>query len=235
MEYLDRQRFTMLTRKIIRLFERKSRVAITDRTDATKRKLTAMQLIEKSYADSWHRDKVAGHPICTQMRNATSADAYSLTHGGEVWTTDVKGRIIKGRAFYNINNMWWVVLNRYERVNRANFELFVGQPDRLREKRNHRLRVKSIERAMRAAAANGDTARAEVLKRLRLGGGEPCRIWSRKEKAYYGTGFSGYQTSRAEAGIYTREEAENECRRVPHILSLETPDGLRLTFEGEAA
>lgn len=235
MEYLDQKRFEILTQKIIRLFQRKSDLNVTDKTAVTKRKMTAIQRIEMGYAASWHSDKTLGRPICKQMRNATSADALSLTHGCDVWTTDPKGRVVKGQAFYNINNMWWVVLDQYHLTNKASFELFVIQPDDLRNKRNHRQRIRSIERAWRAAVAAENTTQARLLEGLRVGDSATCRIWSRKNEAYYATDRCGYTPTRALAGIYRRDEAEKECRRVPHILSLELPDGLRLTFEGQAA
>ena len=234
MSYLDRQRFLLERRKICAWL---TSIADVTEHEGTQRKdfRLANDFISAQYANSWHSDKTLGRPICTQSRNAKSADGETIEHASTVWFRGRDGRWRRGTAYYNINNMWWVVQNKFEFRNMAAFELHCRQPLNLRDKRHERARRLRLESEISKAIHASNYVRAEALTRILFGDQAPHFIWSRKRDAYYAPLSSGYSSNILHAGRYSRSEAEAECRRVPHILEMVCPDGERIRFDGEAA
>lgn len=230
LDYLDRLRVQLLERLIIAWLGRRAVVKVT----RTERPRLAMDRIAKDYAESWHTDKALGRPSWRSDCNRRSADGLLIEHGQIVWTMDRKGRVVRGRAFYNINNMWWVVLAKDHLTNKACFEIYVEQPEDLRRKRNGRERRRRLEAQIAAAVMASDFRRAETLTRIAFEDRPVWRIWSRKNDCFYGPQYSGYTSDANQAGRYTREEAMREVRRVPHILHAIGPDGRREDFIKEA-
>lgn len=231
MVFLDRVRLELETRKILDWLRERATVNVSGgdgRRGAGPGEITALEYVERSWASSWHSDKTLGRPVCSQTYNAKSGDGDLIEHGATVWTTDRKGRICRGTALYNINNMWWVVTDRYGLQNKGSFEIFARQPERLRVKRNERPRRARLEGELAAAIRCCDFRRAELLKNIIFGTAPTYGIWSRKESAYYRPNRSGYTTDALSAGRYTWDEATAEVRRVPDILSLVMPDGRRV-------
>ncbi|WP_018516446.1 hypothetical protein [Rhizobium leguminosarum] len=231
MRHLDRLRVELEFRRIGAWLETVASVKISRSDDQA---LPPMKRIEKSYAESWHKDKDLGRPVCRYDYNGTSKDGARLEHGQTVWFPDHKGRIIRGTAFYNINNMWWVVAGG-KLFNESCHTLFATQPDRLRIKRNEGARRSRMERELSIAVERMDFQRAQVLKHIIFGGEQTFMIWSRGNGAYYRSQYAGYTTDRIAAGKYTRAEAEAECRRVPHELEMVCPDGSHVRFDRSAA
>lgn len=238
LRYLDRLRVVLEFRRIEAWLRTFCAVTVTDRNltiRVGRGGLTALEAIEANYATSWHSDKALGRPICWSDYNAKSSDGALIEHGATVWFKDHGGRIGRGTAYYHINNMWWVVSGRWARRNLGSHEIFVHQPADLRRKRNDRLRRERLERELARAIRLSNFRRAETLTRILFGDQPTFRIWARDNSAYYRANYSGYTTDTIAAGRYTREEAERECRRVPHELEMESPDGRRTRFDREAA
>lgn len=231
MPFLDQKRFYLERTRVIDWVQEHCEVSVTN---SREKGLTADQRIAKYYAESWHSDKELGRPLCSYDYNCKSADGGKVEHGQTVWFAGQDGRIRRGQGFYHINNMWWVKVSHFELCNLACFELYVSQPEDLRTKRNARMRRKRLEALLSAAVRRSDYKRADQLQRIIFGGEEVYRIWSRKNDCFYAAGFSGYTSDGISAGRYTRAEAEAECRRVPHILTLVAPDGTHIRFD-EAA
>lgn len=227
LEYLDRLRVELLERKIIAWLGKRAEVAVKR---PNRRHMPAMDQIAKSYAESWHRDEALGRPACHGDYNATAADGAIIQHGQIVWVKAEKGRILRGRAFYNLNNMWWVVLAKDRLTNKACFEIYTSPPEDLRRKRNESTRRERLEGELAAAVRASDFRRAELLNKIIFAGEPVWRIWSRKHDCYYRPQYSGYTSDANSAGRYTRAEAEREVRRVPHILHAIGPDGRREDF-----
>jgi len=234
MPYLDQKRFLLERQKIIDWLTGECRATIT-RPVNRKSHRAALDYIAAQYAESWHSDRDLGRPVCTCASNARSADGGAVTHGCTVWFRGHDGRWRRGQALYNINNMWWVVENRFSWRNLACFELHVEQPADLREKRDDRSRRRALERELKRALQASNYARADVVNHILFGDDAPHFIWSRKNDAYYGTDYCGYTSSQLQAGRYSRAEAEAECRRVPHILEMVCPNGNRVRFDQEVA
>jgi hypothetical protein len=92
-----------------------------------------------------------------------------------------------------------------------------------------------LERELADSIEQMDFSRAQILKTIIFGDEQTFMIWARDNEAYYRAQYSGYTTDRISAGKYTREEAEAECRRVPHELSMVCPDGSHVRFDRSAA
>lgn len=230
MPYLDQKRFLLERQKIIDWLTGKSSVTIT-RPVNRETYSTARDYIAAQYAKSWHSDKDIGRPICKYATNARAADGGTVAHGCTVWFRGDDGRWRRGQAFYNINNMWWVVENQSSWRNLACFELCLNQPADIREKRNEKSRRRALERELKFALQASNYTRAKVINQILFGDDAPHFIWSRKNNAYYGTYYCGYTKSHLLAGRYTRAEAEAECRRVPHILEMVCPNGERVRYD----
>lgn len=131
--------------------------------------LTALEWIEQDYRNCYHYNQELGRRGGDEYAfNSKSADGGKVTHGAKVYTTDYNGRIIVGTAYYNINNMWWVVSGKYGLRNKASFEIYTSHPGDLKRKRNDRTRLNRLESEMKKAVAVMDFKRADALKPLLL-------------------------------------------------------------------
>jgi hypothetical protein len=231
MSHMDSLRVELEYRRVIAWLETIAPIKV-DRTP--QRDMPAMERIARGYAESWHSDKALGRPVCKSAGNAKSGDGQQLEHGQTVWFPDRKGRIVRGTAYYNINNMWWVVAGG-KLFNEGCHSLLTAIPHDLRVKRNGRARRNALERQLAQAIERMDFARAQTIKTVLFGGEETFLIWARDHNAYYRSQYAGYTTDRIQAGKYTRAEAERECRRVPDELEMVCPDGSHVRFPARAA
>lgn len=231
MEYLDRLRVRLEFRRTVEWLE--TLAPVTVKADAPE-SMPALERIERRYRESWHSDKNLGRPVCKYAYNGTSKDGQRIEHAATVWYADCKGRIGRGTAYYNINNMWWVTPNQFELVNLSSGEIYTAPPQNLRVKRNERQRRARLEGELAAAVRRMDFRRAETLRNILFGSEQIYLIWHREHSAYYRPDYCGYTTDTISAGKYTREEAEREVRRVSHLLEAIGPDGERIRFEAAA-
>jgi hypothetical protein len=231
MRHLDRLRVELEFGRIIRWLETLAPLKVSR---SAEHDMPAMQRIQKRYAESWHKDRDLGRPNYSSDSQRTSKDASLLVHGQTVWLADRKGRIVRGTAYYNLNNMWWVIAGGVL-FNEGCHSLYVKPPADLRTKQNGRARRSRLEAELSIAVARMVFQRAEILKRILFGNEQAFQIWARDHSAYYRSNYSGYTTDRINAGKYTRAEAEAECRRVPHELEMVCPDGSHVSFDRKAA
>jgi len=57
--------------------------------------------------------------------NNTDRDKKTIFNGETKYFRDRwTGRLVRGKVYHNINNMWWVLLNAFEYTNVADFQLF---------------------------------------------------------------------------------------------------------------
>ncbi|NGO50485.1 hypothetical protein [Allomesorhizobium camelthorni] len=231
MRHIDRLRVELEFRRFITWLET---LATAKVRRSAERDMAPIERIEKDYAESWHRDKVLGRPTWSSDSQRKSQDGSLLVHGQTVWLPDRKGRVVRGAAYYNLNNMWWVVAGG-QLLNEGSHSLFTAPPSDLRIKRNDRARRSRLEKELALAAGRMDFQRAHTLKMILFGGEPTFMIWARDHNAYYRSQYAGYTTDRISAGKYTREEAEAECKRVPHELEMVCPDGAHIRFDRRAA
>lgn len=230
--FLERCRVDAETAKILEWVGSRASVSIKTRGQKVEPGgLTAMEFVQQRYAEGWHNDKALGRPVCTQIYNSKSCDEGVVEHDSTVWFADRKGRICRGVALYNINNMWWIITGRYGLENKGSHDIYVRQPADLRSKQNATARQKRLEAELAAAIRRCDFKRAELVKTIAFGASPTYGIWSRKWNTYYAANYCGYTGDAVSAGRYTWAEAVAEVRRVPHILSLVMPDGSHLQAE----
>jgi hypothetical protein len=180
---------------------------------------TAMEFLEGCYAESHHfkgdwqayRETHSSQGLVSCFNsNRKSADGKLIEQGQQVYFFDRKGRACTGTAYYNINNMWWVVSGKYAVTNEASFELYVDNPGDLRRKRNKKLRRSQLEKQLNKAMASMNFERAARLRDIIYPPNEPifC-LWHNGHKAYHCAGFSGYASDQMQAGKFTRSELAN--------------------------
>ncbi|MGJ4888894.1 hypothetical protein ACQR1Y_11910 [Bradyrhizobium sp. HKCCYLRH3099] len=227
MAYLDRLRVELEFRRIAAWLDTLAPVTVKRRST---RGLPPMQRIAETYASCRHTDKTLGRPQWHTDDNRRTKDGALLDQGQTVWLTDLAGRILRGTAFYHLNNMWWVIAGG-ELRNVACFELSAQPPRNLRIKLNARRRRTRLEQELARAVERMDFSRAERLKTILFGAAPTYMIWARDHQLFYRAQYSGYTSDRINAGKYTREEAEAECRRVPHELEMVGPDGRHVRFD----
>jgi len=183
---------------------------------------TALEWIEQKYKTSWHfKGDLSTYKISDCNRK--SAEGKALEHGQRVYYFDRDGRIQTGTAYYNINNMWWVVTGKYALSNEACFSLYTELPQNFRIKRNDRLRRKRLESLLSDAVDKMDFIRAHKLKGILFSPDEQLyRVFHTDHQLYHRAGFSGYTKDPNYAGKFTLEECKrfgNEHQNVVEPIS----------------
>jgi len=169
--------------------------------------LTALEWVEQANRSSGHYDAELGRARINMKCNAISADGGEVQHGVSVYTTDYQGRMVVGTAFYNLNNMWWVVTGRYDVLNKPSFEIYLRSPGFLKTKRNGRVRRSRLEGEMAKAVKAMDFIRAERLKHVLFPSSEPLfLVFHKGHGCYHRSNFSGYTKDPIEAGRFTWSE-----------------------------
>lgn len=157
MPYLIRLRFMKYRDKIIALL--KSLEDLEDKTKAAPR--LAEEWIKARYAEEWHHEQKDTNFLLSDLDgqtqptyNGRDRDDKTLHNGDIKYFRHYNGHLYRGRVYHNINNMWWVILNKYEVRNIAAFELFDLSPEdyRGRQKKpqipkEYQERRKAIEEA----------------------------------------------------------------------------------------
>jgi len=176
--------------------------------------VTAMERLERYYAESWHTDKQLGYSSGANCRyNNTGANGETIKHGTTVWFKDLKGRRwMRGTAYYNINNMWWIVTDRWSMTNIGSHAIYTTQPNDLRDCSNNQHHRSRLEKQLLDAIANLDFVRAGELRKKLFGSQPLYRIWNNEKQAWYATANCGYSTDTSRAGLYTFEEAERSAK-----------------------
>lgn len=169
--------------------------------------LTALQWVDQANRSSWHFDPELGHAPINMECNARSADGGTITHGARVYAIGYDGRVVVGTAYYNLNNMWWVVTGKYDVINVHSGAIYLESPGDLRQKRNERKRRRRLEGELSKAVKAMNFQRAETLKHILFPTKEPLYlIWHKGHNAYHRPGACGYTNSPTEAGKFTWEE-----------------------------
>jgi hypothetical protein len=184
--------------------------------------LTALEYIQADVRACWHYgkeiDRRSGEDSCGNNR---SADGSIVKHGARVWFADYKGRICTGTAFYNINNMWWVITGRYDARNVASFEIYARRPDYLRVKRNAARRRKRLEAELANAVKTMKFERAAQLRDILFRGDQQLfNVWHDEHQLYHRAGFCGYTADQSQAGKFTADEVRGWDSAPNKVMSI---------------
>ncbi|TCL39995.1 hypothetical protein EV210_101195 [Anaerospora hongkongensis] len=87
--------------------------------------------VKKHLVDNCHRPqkdmnfdlKDLHGTTCEGSYNNTDRDGKTICNG-QVKYFRYRGRLMRGIVYHNINNMWWVIINKFKYTNEADFELF---------------------------------------------------------------------------------------------------------------
>ncbi|MEN6325826.1 MAG: hypothetical protein ABFD18_06430 [Syntrophomonas sp.] len=98
----------------------------------------AVDKIKQHYVESCHSSQKSMEEFELEDLNGQT-DSYSFNntdlnnktiYNGQVkYFRDHKGRLMRGKVYHNINNMWWIILNNFAYTNIADFELFDLTPE----------------------------------------------------------------------------------------------------------
>ncbi|WP_211109550.1 hypothetical protein [Azospirillum tabaci] len=184
--------------------------------------MTAPQFVAaKNAEDKWRFKQELGRAAWGGDYDRKSADGVLLEHGQPVYLLDRAGRWLRGTAFYNINNIWWVATGPYSVISKSCSELRTTPPENLRRKANQHERRHRLERELSKATTSMDFQRAALLKGILFGDQPLYRIWAKDKEAWYRACARGYTSDAAQAGLYTEDEARrqvgssNELTMVP--------------------
>lgn len=204
MPYLLGLRCDIEIRKLVGFLHGKLSYEIHDRRY---RGETADESIRRHTLESGHYNEGLGHAEWHGNYNRRTADGKLLEHDTTVWFYSHNGRLQRGRAFYHLNNMWWVKISRYEFTNLASFELYAEMPTDVRKKHNPKLRRHRLEQKISAAVERMDFDRAKLLKHVLFGREPLYRIWNNETSLWWRTNSCGYTDQVTQAGLYWESEA----------------------------
>lgn len=101
---------------------------------------TSEEKIKYHFVESWHHKQNNMNFMLSDLDGTTCEYSYNnrdrdkriIYNGQTKYFRDYKGYLIRGTVYHNINNMWWVIINKYEYKNVASFELFdLSENDKL--------------------------------------------------------------------------------------------------------
>jgi hypothetical protein len=104
----------------------------------------ASDRVKADYVDSWHHfqksmDEFELRDLNGQTSEMTSnrqdRDKKTIYNGQLKYFRDWGGRLARGVVYHNINNMWWVITNKFELRNQADFDLFDPTPEDFKARR----------------------------------------------------------------------------------------------------
>lgn len=104
----------------------------------------ATDKIKKHYVKEWHHPQADMNFSLSDLDGTTCEGSYNNTDrdGKTIYNGQTKyfrawrnGRLMRGKVYHNINNMWWVILNDKEYTNIADFELFDANEQDFKVKR----------------------------------------------------------------------------------------------------
>lgn len=93
---------------------------------------TAEDKIKYAFVESWHHPQKDMNfnltdldgTACESSYNSMDRDKKTILNGQVKYFRYWNGRLMRGKVYHNINNMWWVILNDTEYTNIDSFELF---------------------------------------------------------------------------------------------------------------
>ena len=106
--------------------------------------------------------------------NARDKDGKKLKNGQVKYFRDYKGRLMRGTIYHNINNMWWVVLNKHDFTNKAAFEFFDLDNEESRQRKLYsrempqRIRAEKIRQKFKDYGLNYGMLNEEHISHLRI-------------------------------------------------------------------
>lgn len=106
--------------------------------------------------------------------NSRDKNDKQLRNGQVKYFRDRKGRLMRGTIYHNINNMWWVILNKHRFTNVASFQLFDLDDEESRQRRvysreiPYRIRAEKLRKKFKDDGLDYSMINEEHILYLRL-------------------------------------------------------------------
>lgn len=170
MPYLVRCQY-ILTRKYI--CELLDEYGYTNKAEPPSK--NALDKVMKKIKGSSHYEKGKELPeFELESYNATDKDGNQLYNGQVKYFRDRKGRLMRGTIYHNINNMWWVIINKFEYTNKACFEFFDFKVEHLSKRRiqnkvmPQRIRIDKLREKFKTLNFDYSLLNEEHIQMLRI-------------------------------------------------------------------
>lgn len=176
-----------------------------------KLKLSSKEKIQKRITDCCHYKPELGRADWNYDSNRTSKDGFLIEHGQDVYFTRA-GRLMKGVAYYDLNNRWTVAYGRYEVDYVSCGEIIINTNVKKGREFDERYIDGRLQKELSKAVNSYNYLRAHQLK-LIIDTVPRFRIWSIKHGGgWWCANGNGYTTNIINSGLFKKEEAESLCK-----------------------
>lgn len=118
--------------------------------------------------ENWFSLKAVDGQTAEHEMNGTDRDGNILRNGETKYFRDRSGYLLRGKAYHNINNMWWVLLADGQVKNVACFDLFdLKETDFRGRWKEHRPPQKYVERKKQLSLCSVKELERELKRRRR--------------------------------------------------------------------
>lgn len=172
MPYLIRLSFINETNRLMTFFSEEVGCTLTEQD---KRSTSEAEIIHHFQTKSFTRNKIVSLDEIQSMMssydlscNNNDRDKKKILCGDiKYFRQRTSGRLMRGRVYHNINNMWWVILNPTSFTNIADFELFDPTPEDFHIRRYKKKRIPEtiIEKHKSLSAMSDSELRKELQRR----------------------------------------------------------------------
>lgn len=169
MPYLIRLQYIKYMNKIVRIVNQIEDLAPDQ--SKTNPKL-AEEWIKARYVESWHHEQTDMNFNLEdldgqeqQNYNGLDRDKKILRNGDVKYFRSWNGYLYRGRIYHNINNMWWVIVDKYTVRNIAAFELFDLSPEDYRGRQKEPVLPNEYKERRKAIEATSTKELVNELKR----------------------------------------------------------------------
>lgn len=170
MPYLIRLQFIKYRGKIAALLN-----SLEDLEDNSRQNpRLAEEWIKARYVEEWHHEQKDMNFNLSDLDgqtqepyNGRDRDKKTLHNGDVKYFRHWNGRLYRGRVYHNINNMWWVIVDRFTVRNVASFELFDLTPE---DNRRRQAKPRIPEEYQKRRQAIEDAKTRELVNELRRRG-----------------------------------------------------------------
>ena len=128
--------------------------------------------VQHRIKSSWHYEE--GKADKQPDYNAKDKDGKRIRDGEVKYFRDRKGRLQRGTVFHNINNMWWVIINKFEFTNIACFYLFDLDTEENRVRKyikpsgHHNPKSRNVPTSEQYEAWRKEVKKGGVIQRIEL-------------------------------------------------------------------
>lgn len=140
---------------------------------------TSEEKIKYNFMESWHHEQKDMNFNLSNLDgttdqysfNNTDRDKKTIYNGQIKYFRNYNGYLMRGKVYHNINNMWWVIINKYEYKNVASFELFdLSENDKLCRLARERIPQAYLDRKAKIEESSSKELINELRRRGKLVG-----------------------------------------------------------------